>query len=74
MELSAKRGCCEGEEEEAEGLGIRWRVGSSIGTAMGGSAVREARAARLVRFGGGLVSPILSVLSTLANPYTDLLM
>lgn len=59
MELSAKRGCCDGNDED---LGFRWRVGSAVGTATGGSAVREAMAVRLVRFGGGVVSPILKVL------------
>lgn len=72
MELSAKRGCRdvagdggeegeeEEEEEEEEGFGFFfWRVGNSAGMATGGSAVRAARAGRLVRFGGGVVSPIL---------------
>lgn len=57
MELSAKRGCEEKEEEVV--LGLRRRVGNSVGTGRGGSAVREAMAGRSVRVGGGVVSPIL---------------
>lgn len=51
---SVKRGCCAGVVEERE-----VRAGKVEGIGMGVSAVRVARALRLVSGGGGALSPIL---------------